>query len=354
MIDPRVGHFSRPRRSTRKQRQYEQVMTTDFGELHLAQKNGGLPTTLAAGSAPGESGVSVLNVRFQGGMHLKATLRQHLICFQKMDGRPRFECRIADQTLSHTPPTGSLAICSAGTDCAADADGSVDAIFVAIAPAQLALAAAEDQALGARLMECFSGYDQALLDLARRLASESADHYPNGPLFWNEVTSDFLDGLVDRHMSGVACQARGTLGEHVLARLRDYIIAHLEEPIEVAALARQAGRSPFHFTRVFRRSVGISPHRYVVHLRLQRAIALVHDGRLGLAEIAACTGFADQSHLSRWVRRVHGVSLTQLVASPPAKQQQSSRSSALCSSEFRSMEWRTDRVCALRPGEAAT
>jgi AraC family transcriptional regulator len=35
---------------------------------------------------------------------------------------------------------------------------------------------------------------------------------------------------------------------------------------------------------------------------------------LGLAEIAASTGFADQSHLSRWVRRVHGVSLTQLTA----------------------------------------
>jgi AraC family transcriptional regulator len=36
--------------------------------------------------------------------------------------------------------------------------------------------------------------------------------------------------------------------------------------------------------------------------------------RSGLAEIAACTGFADQSHLARWVRRVHGVSLTQLAS----------------------------------------
>jgi AraC family transcriptional regulator len=49
----------------------------------------------------------------------------------------------------------------------------------------------------------------------------------------------------------------------------------------------------------------------VIHLRLQRAIDMVRDGRTGLAEIAACTGFADQSHLSRWIRRVHGASLTQ-------------------------------------------
>jgi AraC family transcriptional regulator len=103
------------------------------------------------------------------------------------------------------------------------------------------------------------------------------------------------------------------LGKAALARLRDYAVAHLDEPIEVSALAEIAGRSPFHFSRVFTRSVGMTPHRWVVHRRLQRAIELVREGRSGLAEIAARTGFADQSHLSRWARRVHGVSLTQLV-----------------------------------------
>ena len=73
-------------------------------------------------------------------------------------------------------------------------------------------------------------------------------------------------------------------------------------------------RSQFHFSRVFRRSVGVSPYRYIVYLRLRRAVELVCEGRLGLAEIAAGTGFADQSHLSRWVRRVHGVSPTQMLS----------------------------------------
>ena len=73
-------------------------------------------------------------------------------------------------------------------------------------------------------------------------------------------------------------------------------------------------RSQFHFSRVFRRSVGVSPYRYIVYLRLRRAVELIREDRLGLAEIAASTGFADQSHLTRWVRRVHGVSPTQLVS----------------------------------------
>ena len=282
-----------------------------IGGLSLAQEDGGSPTTLAAGSAPGESGVSVLSLRFRGGVHFSATPQQHLIWFVSP---VRIECRMAGRTLRHEAPAGSLAICPAGIDCAADAEESVDALLVAIDPSQLALAAAEDSALEAQLNERLSGYDQALLDLARTLASESADDYPNGPLFWNEVASGFIDSLVARHTSEFESRARGMLGKDVLERLRDYVVAHLDEPIEVATLAKIAGRSPFHFSRVFTRSVGMTPHRYVVHLRLQHAIELVRDGRSGLAEIAARTGFADQSHLSRWVRRVHGVSLTQLAA----------------------------------------
>jgi AraC family transcriptional regulator len=183
---------------------------------------------------------------------------------------------------------------------------------VAIDPGQFALAAVEGSAFEAELIERFSGCDQALFDLARSLAVECADGYPNGPLFWNGMASSFVDGLLIRHTPKFKGLARGRLNEQVLGRLRDCVVAHLDERIEAGALAKIAGRSPFHFTRVFARSVGMTPYRYVVHLRLQRALELMRDGRHGLAEIAAATGFADQSHLSRWVRRVHGVSPTDL------------------------------------------
>jgi AraC family transcriptional regulator len=282
-----------------------------IGEFYLVQADGSLPTTLTAGSATGESGVSVFSLRFHGGLHFSATTQRHLIWFVSP---VHVDCRMAGRTLRHEAPAGSLAICPAGIDCGADAEESVDALLVAVDPGQLALAAAEGSALEAQLNERLSGYDQGLLDLARTLALESAADYPNGPLYWNEVASGFIDGLVGHHTSAFRGRGRGMLGKDVLERLRDYVVAHLDEPIEVATLANIAGRSPFHFSRVFARSVGITPHRYVVHLRLRRAIEMVREGRSGLAEIAARTGFADQSHLSRWVRRVHGVSLTQLAS----------------------------------------
>ena len=284
-----------------------------ISELRLAQADGGLPTAVAAGSAPGESGVFVVNARFHGGGHVSATPRRHHICFSLTSNAP-FDCRIADRALSHKPSPGNLAICPAGADYAAESEGSVEATIVAIDPGQFALAAVEGSAFEAELIERFSGCDQALFDLARSLAVECADGYPNGPLFWNGMASSFIDGLLVRHTAKFKGLPLGRLEEQVLGRLRDYVVAHLDERIEAGALARIAGRSPFHFTRVFARSVGITPYRYVVHLRLQRALELMRDGRHGLAEIAAATGFADQSHLSRWVRRVHGVSPTELTA----------------------------------------
>jgi AraC family transcriptional regulator len=242
-------------------------MMLDIHKLHLAQADGGLPTLAVNGSAPGESGVSILDVQFQDGLHFSATPRQHLIWF--LTSPPvRFDCRIAGRTLRHEAQADQLTICPAGVDC----------------------------------------------ELARILLLESADDYPNGSLFWNDVASGFIGNLVSRHTSAVESRKRGALRKEVLKRLKDYVVAHLDGPIEVAELAKIAGSSPFHFSRVFTRSVGMTPHRYVVRLRLQRATELLHDGQLGLAEVAARTGFADQSHLSRWVRRVHGVSLAKLAA----------------------------------------
>jgi AraC family transcriptional regulator len=137
----------------------------DIGKLRLAQADGGLPTMEAHGSAPGESGVSIVNVRFRDGAHFSATPQQHLIWFQTSPP-VRFDCRIAGRTLQHEARADQLTICPAGIDCAADSDASSSAILVAIDPRHLALAAAEESALDAQLIERFSDHDRRLLELA--------------------------------------------------------------------------------------------------------------------------------------------------------------------------------------------
>ena len=103
------------------------------------------------------------------------------------------------------------------------------------------------------------------------------------------------------------------LNKDAIKRLEEFVVAHLAERLDVATLAKMTNRSQFHFSRTFTRLTGVSPYRHVVHLRLRRAVEMIRDGKFSLAQIAAKTGFADQSHLTRWVRRVHGVSPTQIL-----------------------------------------
>jgi AraC family transcriptional regulator len=276
-----------------------------FGQVSWAQKDGSPPTTSQADAPAGESGVRVFRALFDGGAHFSATTEQHLVFFQ-MSPYLQLDCRMAGRRLRHETGQGALAICPAGIDCSAEANGSADMLLIAVKPTQLALAAAEDSALGAELPERLSGYDPTLQQAAQSLIAETAQGCPNGPLFWSEATSRFIGRLVSNYTSMPPRPVRGRLSQRALQRISDYVLTNLAEPIEVADLAALVGRSSFHFSRVFTRSVGMTPYRYVVHLRLQAATRHMREGRKGLAEIAADTGFSDQSHLSRWVRRVYG------------------------------------------------
>jgi AraC family transcriptional regulator len=288
-------------------------MISEVGEIFSAQKDGAPPTILAGGRAPGESGVTVVSLRYKGSAHFSAYLRQHLVAFVS---KTRIKCRLAGRALYHKAHEGSLAILPAGLDTSADTDHDLNGLLVAVRPDKFALAAAEDGTLDAELIGRLCGHDQTLLDLAGVLARESRDGYPRGTLFWNETAGQFVDILATGHAMRTKAKPNGLLNTDILKRLKEFVFEHLDEPLDVATLAKMTNRSQFHFSRAFTRSVGVSPHRYVVHLRLQRAVEMVREGKFGLAEIAAKTGFADQSHLTRWVRRVHGVSPTQIMARP--------------------------------------
>ncbi|MFO1111803.1 MAG: AraC family transcriptional regulator [Bradyrhizobium sp.] len=265
---------------------------------------------LDAGCARGESGVSVLPMSLQRVARFRASAQQHLI-FLQLSPHLRLDCRVGGNRLRHEGMTGTLAICPAGVDCSVESSSRADLLVVAVKPNRLTLAAAEDSVIEAKLRERLSGHDQALLNIANLLAIEDATRYESGLLLWNRAATGFINRLVLAHTWIPPQSTRGSLGLHVLQRIRDYVHAHLAEPIEVSDLASLAGRSPYHFTRIFARSIGMTPYRYVVHLRLQAAIDRIQRG-MSLVEVAAETGFSDQSHLSRWIRRVLGVAPSEL------------------------------------------
>jgi AraC family transcriptional regulator len=101
--------------------------------------------------------------------------------------------------------------------------------------------------------------------------------------------------------------ARGGLPPRALRRVREYILAHVEENISLQALASMVGLSRFHFTRAFKQSEGVTPHRFLLQCRVKRVQDLLATTELSLSQIALAAGFSDQSHCSRRFRELVGI-----------------------------------------------
>lgn len=87
-----------------------------------------------------------------------------------------------------------------------------------------------------------------------------------------------------------------------------WIDAHAHEPIALEDTALRAGLSPFHFLRLFSRVLGVSPHQYLVRVRLRHAARLLADPGRSITDIAYGVGFGDLSNFVRTFQRAAGVS----------------------------------------------
>lgn len=86
-----------------------------------------------------------------------------------------------------------------------------------------------------------------------------------------------------------------------------HIQSNLDKPLKVKELAEIVGLSQSHFSRVFKRSVGITPRRYILSERIKLAKLLLEDSQMNLSEISFRCGFYDQSHFILQFRRAVGM-----------------------------------------------
>jgi len=88
----------------------------------------------------------------------------------------------------------------------------------------------------------------------------------------------------------------------------EFMRAHLAETLQLSELAAISGLSISHFSRAFKGSTGLPPHRWHLNMRIDRARKMLADASPSLADVAYATGFADQSHFTRLFSRIVGMS----------------------------------------------
>lgn len=84
-----------------------------------------------------------------------------------------------------------------------------------------------------------------------------------------------------------------------MLRARDAMDRAFAEPLDVPALARIAHVSPAHFSRTFRATFGLTPHRYLQRRRVERAMCLLRESELSITDICFAVGFNSPGTMSR-------------------------------------------------------
>jgi AraC family transcriptional regulator len=97
-----------------------------------------------------------------------------------------------------------------------------------------------------------------------------------------------------------------TLSRRRLARVLDYVRTNISSDLSLSELAKTAGLSPSHFKTLFKRTVGMPVHQYVIRQRVEFATELLQRSDTPLADIALQAGFSNQSHMARWMKRLTG------------------------------------------------
>ena len=103
---------------------------------------------------------------------------------------------------------------------------------------------------------------------------------------------------------------KGGLPERQLLQVLEYINEHLNQDIKLADLAALLDISQFHFSHLFKQSVGTSPYQYLLQQRVERAKQLLKQTDQSIMEIAFLCGFNSHSHLSKQFRQLTGITPT--------------------------------------------
>jgi len=227
----------------------------------------------------------------------------------------RATCRRNGSTHRGTIVHGDVEIIPAGTPSVWEIKEKDTYLALSVSP-EIFNIVAEQLNIDPRRMEIknrFQVRDTQLESIGWAIKAEMESGYPSGQLYLDSLAVSIAARLVRCHssISPIPDNTGKSIRRMSGRRLREvltYIEDNLSQNISLADIAAVAGLSVSHFKSLFRETVGMPAHQYLIRRRVDRAKSLLGEGKMSISQIAYETGFAHQSHLARHMRRVLGLS----------------------------------------------
>ncbi|MGC6370769.1 helix-turn-helix domain-containing protein [Pseudomonas sp. K2I15] len=189
-------------------------------------------------------------------------------------------------------------------------DAVFEVVHVYLSQRLLGLAAREvlvGQAGAVRLRDVSGARDAQVSHLMRCLHQEAITHRQASPLYLHSIGQALAVHLVRHYLddSGGLKQANA-LPAYKLHGAIEHMRAGLDRDFSLSSLAKAAGMSDFHFSRLFRRATGLSPSQYFIQMRMKMARQLLLESTLSIVDIALEVGYGSPSHFAQVFRRHTG------------------------------------------------
>jgi AraC family transcriptional regulator len=178
-----------------------------------------------------------------------------------------------------------------------------------IAPEFIATAFPETTAgYALEILELHISDDPLIRQLAATVRTDRLLHGVSNKLFLESILNVLAVHLVNSYaIAKVSVPEVGKLPTLLLKKVKEYIAANDTMEISIAALANLTGYSSVHFTRMFKKSTGQTPRKYLIQHRINKAKKLLISTDLLVVEVAYQSGFNSHAHFTTQFRRITGV-----------------------------------------------
>lgn len=154
-------------------------------------------------------------------------------------------------------------------------------------------------------------FDPAIAHFALHFKAELESSHYSGVLYGESMGLAFALHLLEQHgeRSFKLPRVRSQFSSMQLRQIIEYVHEHLSQELSLTALAEQVNLSAYHFARIFKNSLRLSPHQYVLRNRVERAKQLIaNSATTRLTDIGLQVGFYDQAHFAKSFKQVVGCS----------------------------------------------
>lgn len=231
--------------------------------------------------------------------------RDHLIVLHR-EGPVQLESLTDRKIGRRVVPAGGIHIISPGVDFGINLTGAIETVHVYVRRAvieEVALEMVDGDPARIEIPSSIVESDKALHALIDASAFAVENESLGSSMFADYLSRTIAAQLIRTYskarLRGGGRMSMGSSLSPTLSEAVDYMLANIDEAINLSDIAQATNRSPSHIVRMFRTELGMPPHRYLINLRVEKARRLLEKTSMSIAEIAYECGFAHQEHLTR-------------------------------------------------------